>query len=58
MRHLTPDMATIIVATSNAGRKGLKPSSVATNHVRDEVEDVISVKFLLYHHWDCAFNQK
>lgn len=38
--HLTPNMASILAATSAARRKGLKFSSVATKQVRDQVEKI------------------
>lgn len=38
--HHTPDMASILAATSTTRRKGLKFSSVATKQIRDQVEKI------------------
>lgn len=38
MKHPPSNMATILSATSTAGRKGLKPSSFVGKQVRDQVE--------------------
>lgn len=40
IKYLTPDMATILIATSTAGKKRIKPSFVATKQVMDKVEKV------------------
>lgn len=40
MRHPTPDIATILVANSTTGKKGLNPSSVGGKQVKDQVERV------------------